>query len=365
MVYRLNFIAIGGGTGLSTLLSGLKHYVRAAEAQAGEGGEPTALAQLTALVTVTDDGGSSGRLRDEFQMLPPGDIRNCMVALAEDEQLLTRLFRYRFRGGGQLGGHSFGNLFLTALTGVTGDFLEAVKLSSEVLAIKGRIFPSTMTNVHLEAELDDGTVVQGESKITKAPRPIRAIRLTPPDCHPLEETLQAIEQADVIAIGPGSLFTSLIPNLLVKGIPEAIVRSSGKKIYICNVMTQPNETNDYTVEDHVERILEYCPGLALDSVLINSRPVSEAMRQKYRDDGAVQVRVPEPMVVEAESGLGHLVLPQLRQRVPILCRDLLEEREMVRHHPVKLSHAIFEAYQLARERADQETIEDGGWRIES
>jgi uncharacterized cofD-like protein len=351
MMRRLNLIAIGGGTGLSSLLSGLKHYVYTAEAEAGGADQHPTLTQLTALVTVTDDGGSSGRLRDEFQILPPGDIRNCMVALAEDEQLLTRLFRYRFRGRGQLGGHSFGNLFLTALTGVTGDFWEAIKLSSEVLAIKGRIFPSTMTNVHLEAELDDGAVVRGESNITKATRPIRSLRLNPLDCHPLPETLEAIAQADLIVIGPGSLFTSLIPNLLVKGIPEAIVGSSAKKMYVCNIMTQPNETNSYTVGDHVQRILEYCPGLALDLVLINSQPVSEAIRQKYLADGAVQVHLEEPVKVDTESGMGYLMLPRVGQRIPNLCRDLIEERETVRHHPLKLSQAIFEAYRLLTQRS--------------
>lgn len=343
MMHRLNLIAIGGGTGLSTLLSGLKHYVYPAGTPIG--GEPrTTLAQLTALVTVTDDGGSSGRLRDEFQILPPGDVRNCLVALAEDTQLLTRLFRYRFRGRGQLGGHSFGNLFLTALTEVTGDFLEAIKLSSEVLAIKGRILPSTMSNVHLEAELEDGTVIQGESNITKAPRPIRTLRLNPPNCYPLPETLEAIAQADLIVIGPGSLFTSLIPNLLVKGIPEAIAASSAKKIYVCNIMTQPNETINYTVEDHVQRILEYCPEIALDAVIINSQLVSEALRQKYLADGAVQVRLEQPVEIEAGSGRGYLKLPQTRQPIPILCRDLIEEKDTVRHHPIKLSQAIFEAY---------------------
>jgi uncharacterized cofD-like protein len=353
MSYRLNLIAIGGGTGLSSLLSGLKHYVNAVDAGAAESGEHYALAELAALVTVTDDGGSSGRLRDEFHILPPGDIRNCMVALAEDEQLMTRLFRYRFRGGGQLGGHSFGNLFLTALTGVTEDFLEAIKLSSEVLAIKGRIFPSTMANVRLEAELDDGTVIQGESNITKATRPIRVVRLTPPDGRPLPETLKAVEHADLIVIGPGSLFTSLIPNLLVKGIPEALAPSPAKKIYICNIMTQPNETNHYTAEDHVERILEYCPGLELDFVLLNSRPISEAMRQKYHVEGAVQVQVRGSPEMDPESGIGRLLLPQRRRSVPLLYRDLLDERDNVRHHPAKLSRAVFEAHQLATRRNDE------------
>lgn len=281
-------------------------------------------------------------------MLPPGDIRNCMVALAEDEQLMTRLFRFRFGGGGELGGHSFGNLFLTALTGVTGDFLEAIRLSSEVLAIKGRILPSTMANVHLEAELDDGRVVQGESNITKTPGTIRAIRLVPPRCQPLAETLQVLQQADLIIIGPGSLFTSLIPNLLVEGIPQAIVRSPAKKLYVCNVMTQPHETTGYAVEDHVERILEYCPGLTLDCVLLNSKPISEPLRLKYQAEGAAPV-ITQQLDMSIEAGVGRLFLPHCGQSVMVLCRDVLDERETVRHHPAKLSRAVFEAYQLLTE----------------
>lgn len=348
MVRRLNLVALGGGTGLASLLSGLKHHVHSPGAHSTPIVNPYELAELTALVTVTDDGGSSGRLRDEFQMLPPGDIRNCMVALAEDEQLMTRLFRFRFGGGGQLGGHSFGNLFLTALTGVTGDFLEAIRLSSEVLAIKGRILPSTMANVHLEAELDDGRVVQGESNITKTAGTIRAIRLVPPRCRPLAETLQVLQQADLIIIGPGSLFTSLIPNLLVEGIPEAIVRSPAKKLYVCNVMTQPHETTGYTVEDHVERILEYCPGLNLDCVLVNSKPISESLRLKYQAEGAAPV-ITQQLDMSIEAGMGRLVLPHYGQSVMVLCRDVLDERETVRHHPAKLSRAVFEAYQLLTE----------------
>lgn len=348
VVHQLNLVALGGGTGLASLLSGLKHYVLSPSTHAAPASGPYGLAELTALVTVTDDGGSSGRLRDEFQMLPPGDIRNCMVALAEDEQLMTRLFRFRFGGGGELGGHSFGNLFLTALTGVTGDFLEAIRLSSEVLAIKGRILPSTMANVHLEAQMDDGRVVQGESNITKTAGTIRAIRLVPPGCRPLPETLQALQQADLIVIGPGSLFTSLIPNLLVEGIPEAIVRSPAKKFYVCNVMTQPHETTGYTVEDHIERILEYCPGLQLDCVLVNSQPISEPLRLKYAADGAAPVTT-ERLQTSIDSGVGRLTLPRLGQSVMVLCRDLLDERETVRHHPAKLSRAVFEAYQLVTE----------------
>jgi uncharacterized cofD-like protein len=207
--HGLKLVATGGGTGLSTLLAGLKEMVGASD------GDGIWLENLSAIVTVSDDGGSSGRLRDELQMLPPGDIRNCMVALSEDSTLLSRLFRYRFRGSGELGGHSFGNLFLAALTEVTGDFVEAVRLSSEVLASKGRIYPATINDVRLVAELEDGVEVRGETQITASGAPIRRLRLEPEQCLPLPEALVAIRMADVITIGPGSLYTSILPNLLV------------------------------------------------------------------------------------------------------------------------------------------------------
>src|SRR3990170_4526921 len=245
----MRIVTIGGGTGLSTLLQGLKKYVldegashlvpSPAEKSSPEGARR--VSDLTAVVTMSDDGGSSGRLRRDFQVLPPGDIRNCMVALSEDEALLSRLFQFRFSGGRGLKGHSFGNLFLTALTAVTGDFQEAVKLSGEVLAIRGRIFPSTMADVRLEAVMEDGRLVQGESRISRTRGRIARIRLAPASCQPLPQTLDAIEQADVITVGPGSLFTSVIPNLLVEEVAAAIARSKAVKIYIANLMTQPGE----------------------------------------------------------------------------------------------------------------------------
>src|SRR3954465_7694635 len=212
----LNFVALGGGNGLSTLLSGLKRFVDAEEA------EPVWIRNLAAIVAVTDDGGSSGRLREELQMLPPGDIRNCMVALSEDSTLLSRLFQYRFRGEGGLGGHSFGNLFLAALTEVTGDFVEAVRLSSEVLASKGRIYPATLNDVRLVAELEDGREVRGESRITASKSQIRRLHLEPEQCLPLPEALAAIRSADIITVGPGSLYTSILPNLLVARVADCI-----------------------------------------------------------------------------------------------------------------------------------------------
>ena len=239
----LRIVAIGGGTGLSSLLYGLKRYAR----------EPQEV-EITAVVTVTDDGGSSGRLRKDFDVLPPGDIRNCMVALSEDEALLSKLFQYRFSAGRGLKGHSFGNLFLTALTSLTGDFAQAVKLSSEVLASLGRIYPSTAANVVLEAELENGRVVRGETKISKSRCPIRRIRLAPRKCKPLPETLEAIERADLITFGPGSLFTSIIPNVLVQGIPEAVSRSRALKACFVNLMWQPGETVGFQASDHIAAI---------------------------------------------------------------------------------------------------------------
>src|SRR4051812_38935034 len=233
----LNFVALGGGNGLSTMLSGLKKYVGASET------EPVWIESLSAIVAVTDDGGSSGRLRDELQMLPPGDIRNCMVALSEDSQLLSKLFRYRFRGEGELGGHSFGNLFLAALTEITGDFAEAVKLSSEILASKGHTYPATIADVRLAAELADGTVVKGETNISKVGHDIRRLTLEPHDCDRMPDAIDAISAADVISIGPGSLFTSLVPPLLVNGVADAIASSKAVKIFVCNLMTQPGETD--------------------------------------------------------------------------------------------------------------------------
>ena len=225
----LKIVAIGGGTGLATVLRGLKEYAHSPSYESGRQLWPPV--DITAVVTVTDDGGSSGWLRREFDVLPPGDIRNCMVALSEDEALLAKLFQYRFSSGRGLKGHSFGNLFLTALSNVTGDFPQAVKLSSEVLAIVGHIYPSTKANVGLEAKLSDGSVVAGESKISRSKERIERIYLNPKRCKPLKETLDAIRSADLICMGPGSLFTSVVPNLLVSGIPKAIAESPALKAY--------------------------------------------------------------------------------------------------------------------------------------
>jgi len=250
----LRVVAIGGGTGLSTLLKGLKRFaLTPAELAVAPPGTPI-ICDLCAVVTVSDDGGSSGRLRKELNMLPPGDIRNCIVALSEDEALLSQLFRHRFEKGSGLEGHSFGNLFLAALTAITHDFSEAVRLSSEILLTRGHIHPATTSNIELEALMEDGTRVRGETKITASKVRIQELFLVPSDVEPLPQTLDAIARADIISIGPGSLFTSLIPNLLVHGIADAIVNSSATKVYICNLMTQANESLGLTAADHIRAL---------------------------------------------------------------------------------------------------------------
>ena len=270
----LRVVSIGGGTGLSALLAGLKRY-----AHPMSDGDPWL--DIAAVVTVTDDGGSSGRLRREFDVLPPGDIRNCMVALAEDGALLSRLFQYRFDSGRGLKGHSFGNLFLMALTHITGDFPDAVRQSAEVLKIAGRIFPSTAANVSLSAVLDDGTIVRGETRISRSTQRIRTLRLEPRSAKPLPETLDAIANADLITIGPGSLFTSLVPNLLVAGIPKAIRESKALKACFVNLMSQPGETTGFTAEDHLAALLKYGGAGLIDCAVVNTQKVSPNLRRRY------------------------------------------------------------------------------------
>ena len=304
----LRIVAIGGGTGLSSVLHGLKRYAK----------EPREV-EITAIVTVTDDGGSSGRLRREFDVLPPGDIRNCMVALSEDDALLSRLFQYRFSGGRGLKGHSFGNLFLTALTNLTGDFVGAVKLSSEVLASLGRIYPSTDANVVLEAELENGRIVKGETRIGKSVSRIRQLRLRPRICMPLPETLAAIEEADLITFGPGSLFTSVIPNVLVKGIPRAIRRSRALKAYFVNLMSQPGETTGFRASDHVGAIHRHAGMSLLDVAVVNTRPISPRQRRKYAAEEA------RPVVNDVDR-LAEIGLQ-------IVATDLLADGTTVRHDP--------------------------------
>lgn len=293
----LNVVAIGGGTGLSTLLRGLKHFVKHPDDE-GEVTHP--IAKLTGIVTVSDDGGSSGRLRKEFGVIPPGDIRNCMTALSEDEALMSKLFQYRFATGEGLEGHNFGNLFLMALAEVTGDFTAAVKFSSAILKTRGDIFPSTTANVQLDAHMHDGSRVRGETSITASKKRILRLRLVPANVQPLPQTLKAIAEADLITIGPGSLFTSLIPNLLVRSIPQAIERSSAVKAYVCNLMTQANESLDLTASDHIRALFEHAGRKVFDYALLNDAPISAELRAKYAAENS------EPIVhdVDAVRALG-------------------------------------------------------------
>jgi uncharacterized cofD-like protein len=281
-------VAIGGGTGLSTLLRGLKHRVRNGNGLANDAiqRQSRSISVLTAIVAVTDDGGSSGRLRRDFTMLSPGDLRNCMVALAEDEHLLSRLFRHRFRAEGELSGHSFGNLFIAALAEMTGDFHQAIKLTGEVLAIKGRILPATSTNVILVARMEDGSIVRGETMISASRKRIAEVLLEPATATALTETFDAIASADLITLGPGSLYTSLITNLLVNGIPEALAATRAARVYIANLMTEANESLGMSVADHIERIYEHAGRPIFDYALVNTGPISAALCARYDKVGA-------------------------------------------------------------------------------
>ncbi len=324
----LRVVAIGGGTGLSTLLKGLKQFVLWPAEVPPTHAEFAMIRDLCAVVTVSDDGGSSGRLRKELNMLPPGDIRNCIVALSEDEALLSRLFRHRFHKGSGLEGHSFGNLFLAALTDLTSDFSEAVRLSSEILLTRGHIYPATTSNIELEALMEDGTRVRGETKITASKVRIRELFLVPPNVEPMPQTLEAIANADVITIGPGSLFTSLIPNLLVHGISKAIVSSPATKVYICNLMTQANESLGLTAADHIRALNRHAQKPLFDYALINCTPASEQLRAKYATEGACQI----VNDLEAVEALGV---------IPIL-GDYLEEEGVARHNTTRVARDLLE-----------------------
>jgi uncharacterized cofD-like protein len=303
----LRIVCIGGGTGLSALLHGLKAYA-----------DESRQAEITAVVTVSDDGGSSGRLRRDFDVLPPGDIRNCMVALSEDEALLSRLFQYRFGAGRGLKGHSFGNLFLMALTQVMGDFSLAVRTSSEILASRGRIYPATARNVTLVAELESGALVRGETRISRSRSRIRRIRLNPEHCEPLPETLEAIAGADLITLGPGSLFTSIVPNLLVDGIAEAIRQSPAIKAAYINLMSQPGETSGFSAADHIAAIDDHAGARLTGVAIINTGEISEAMQKRYAAQRA------HPVVNDADC---------IRELgVEVLGANLLSEDQKIRHN---------------------------------
>ncbi|GAA3763550.1 gluconeogenesis factor YvcK family protein [Terriglobus aquaticus] len=338
----LRVVAIGGGTGLSTLLRGLKHYTKPLGPKSKDAPQaPCCIQQLTAVVTVTDDGGSSGRLRRDLRMLPPGDVRNCIAALSEDESLLSHLFQFRFPEAedGQdtgLAGHSFGNLFLAALTHITGDFSQAVQMSSQVLAARGQIFPATNTDVHLSAVMDDGTVVEGETNITASTKIIRELHMHPADAPPMQQTLRAIAEADLITLGPGSLYTSLITNLLVRGIPEALAASRATRVYICNLMTQANESLGLTASQHLSRIQDHAGDRIFDYALINDAPLSPELVERYAREGQSPI-APD---IDAIRSLGI---------VPVT-GSFAHEGEKLRHDYDRLAESLIELGQRGRPR---------------
>jgi uncharacterized cofD-like protein len=319
----MRVVAIGGGTGLSTLLRGLRRHVTVAGQTSSA---PGPISDLAAVVTVTDDGGSSGRLRKGFNRLPPGDLRNCMVALSEEEDLLTQLFSHRFQGGDALKGHNFGNLFVAALTEITGDFGQAIQLASRILATRGRIYPVTTANATLVARMEDGSLVRGETKITASRSRIVELMLDPPDAAPLKETLDAIERANLITVGPGSLYTSLITNLLVDGIPEALAAARGVRVYICNLMTQANESLGLTASEHIERIYEHTRAPIFDCALVNTAPFSAETLARYAAQGAAPI-VPDIKRIEA---LG----------VRCIAGDFASEESVVRHAAGRVTGAL-------------------------
>jgi uncharacterized cofD-like protein len=336
---ELRVVAIGGGTGLSTLLRGLKRYVATPVgtqplSDPNCKDTPCLIRDLAAVVTVTDDGGSSGRLREDFKMLPPGDIRNCMVALSEDELLLSRLFQFRFDQG-ELQGHSFGNLFLAALSHITGgDFAQAVQMSSQILATRGRIYPATNTNVTLAARMEDGSIVSGETSITASKQRIVELIMNPSDAPPLPETLEAIANADLITMGPGSLYTSLITNLLVPGIPQAMAASRATRIYICNLMTQANESLGLTASQHIERILEHAGTTnqpIFDYALINTAPISPTLLAQYAREGQTPIEAD----LDRVRALG----------VEPVTGNFVHEGDVLRHDYDKVTEAILKIAQ--------------------
>ena len=311
-------MAIGGGTGLSALLRGLKHHVGTAR-----------LRQLTGVVTVTDDGGSSGRLRREFGVLPPGDIRNCIAALADDEDLLTRLFQYRFPNGGGLLGHSFGNLFLTALTGITGDFHQAILTAESVLSVRGKIFPATLMDVRLRARGVSGRVYEGESEVGLSGEELAAVELDPPAPPAFAPAVGALEGADLILLGPGSLYTSILPNLLIPGIRQAVAKAQGRVVLLLNLMTQPGETDGMMGIDHVRALERHIGRGIIDAVLVNSAPIPGPLLTHYAETNS------EPVACDraALEGLG----------LEVIAADLLAtDDDLIRHDPEKLARAVLE-----------------------
>lgn len=310
-------VAIGGGTGLSALLRGLKHHVGTSR-----------LRQITGVVTVTDDGGSSGTLRREFGVLPPGDIRNCIAALADDEDLLTRLFQYRFPNGGGLLGHSFGNLFLTALTGITGDFHQAILEAEKVLSVRGKIFPATVQDIRLRARGLSGAVYEGESAVGTSGEKLAALELDPAAPPAFPQAVAALENADVILVGPGSLYTSILPNLLIPGIRQALAKSKAPVIVLLNLMTQPGETDGMMGADHMQAIERHAGKGLVDMILANQRPIPKPLLAHYAETGSECVTVDRARM--EEMGLR------------VVEADLLAEGDLIRHDSAKLAGAVLD-----------------------
>jgi uncharacterized cofD-like protein len=309
-------VAIGGGTGLSALLRGLKHHVGTDR-----------LRQLTGVVTVTDDGGSSGRLRKEFGVLPPGDIRNCIAALADDEDLLTRLFQYRFPNGGGLLGHSFGNLFLTALTGITGDFHQAILTAESVLSVRGKIFPATLTDVRLRARGVSGRVYEGESAVGLSCEELAAVEIDPAAPPAFPAAVAALESADLILLGPGSLYTSILPNLLIPGIRQAVAKAKAPVVLLLNLMTQPGETDNMMGADHLRALVRHAGKGLIDAVLVNSTPIPEPLIRHYEETRSEPVTVDRAALEEMGA--------------EIVESDLLAaDGDLIRHDPAKLAEAV-------------------------
>jgi uncharacterized cofD-like protein len=336
----IRVVAMGGGTGLSTLLHGLKQHVVLAGETPFDRVLPF-IAELSAIVTVSDDGGSSGRLRKDLNVPPPGDIRNCIVALAEKEALLSKLFQYRFKAGEGLEGHNFGNLFLSAMTDITGDFSEAVRYAASILASRGHIFPATTSNTQLYAIMDDGSVVRGETRITASQRRITELRMAPANAKPAPAALEAIETADLITIGPGSLFTSLVPNLLVRDLSTAIKQSRATKVFVCNLMTQANESLNLTASQHILAIYKHARHEFFDYALVNQTPVSPALVTKYAEKQQSQI------VVDADRIEAMGV-------TPILGDYLTEEMDpseglIARHEAHHVAHDLLRLMLEARE----------------
>lgn len=313
-------VAIGGGTGLSTILEGLKEYT----------------ANITAIVAVADEGGSSGRLREEFGILPPGDIRNCLVSLAEAPQLMRDLFQYRFKEGDGIKGHSFGNLFITAMTQVTGSFKDAVKESSIVLAIRGKVLPSSLDKMRLKAEYSDGTTKEGEDKIPREEKAIRRIYLIPQDAKPNPEVIEAIREAEIIVFGPGSLFTSIIPNLLIEQVREEIVKRDVMKLYLCNVMTQHGETDGFTAFDHLERIISHTTRDIVNCCLVNSGRLKHNLLIKYAQEKSF------PVIFDRERFK--------RKGVLIFEGDVVSKSNYLRHNSQNTAKEIMNVYSYMKKR---------------